>query len=252
MTHATEIFTKTVDYYTQYRPSYPEEVIQLLINKKILLKNAVIADLGAGTGIFTKLLLERGGLVYAVEPNQAMRTAAELELICYPNFKSVAATAEATTLPEQSIDLITVATAFHWMDANQAKLEFQRILKPSGYVALLWNVRDQEHSVLQQDYESLIKKYGHNYKERHEDKFDVAKLENFFSPSIMHSAVFPYAQHFDWEGLKGRLLSTSYAPQPHEANFNIMLEELRAIYDQYQDQNKVEFLYRTMMYYGQL
>ena len=252
MTQSTEIFTKTVDHYTKYRPSYPQEIIQLLINKKILAQNSVVADLGAGTGIFTKLLLEQGNIVYAVEPNQAMRTAAELELIRHPNFRSVAATAEDTTLPGHSIDLITVATAFHWIDASKAKTEFQRILKPSGYVALLWNVRDQENSALQRDYEHLLTKYAHNYKNQYENKFDLTKLENFFSPYIMHTNAFPYAQYFDWEGLKGRLLSTSYALQSHEANFNIMIEELCNIYDKYQDHGKVKFLYRTMVYYGQL
>jgi SAM-dependent methyltransferase len=250
MSQSTEIFTKTVGNYKKYRPSYPKDIITLLIDKTILTPDSIIADLGSGTGIFTKLLLDQGNFVFGVEPNRAMRTTAEQDLTPYPNFQSVAATAETTTITEHSIDIITVATAFHWLDADKVKIEFQRILKSPGYVVLLWNVRDQTNSPLQRDYEELIEKYGLHYKDQYAHKFDIEGLKDFFSPYPMHAITFPYVQQLDWEGLKGRLLSTTYALQPHEANFTIMVQQLKDIYDKYENQGTVEFLYNTEVYYG--
>lgn len=245
-----EHFTKTVQDYIKYRPSYPKEVLDVLVNECDLTKNKIIADIGAGTGILSKLLLDAGNSVYGVEPNQAMRKAAETYLKDYSNFHSIDGTAEETKLNDHSVDLVTVGTAFHWFDAEKTKIEFQRILKSPGWVLLVWNVRDIEHSNLLRDYEKLILEYGTDYRESSASKFDLSALENFFSPHKMTTRSFKNAQLLDWEGLKGRLLSTSYSLRSDDEKYSDMLSALKNIFNQYQKNGVVEFLYQTKLHYG--
>lgn len=248
----TERFTHTVDNYTKYRPSYPQEVITLLQEQCGLTKNSIVADVGSGTGIFTQLLLEQGCDVYAIEPNQAMREGAEQPLSRYKNFHSLNGTAENTLLTENFADIITVATAFHWFKIKETKKEFQRILKPQGWVVLLWNVRDQKSSPLLRDYEQLLIKYAIDYSKHFAEKSGDEERDAFFGDNKINSAMFSYAQYFDFTGLQGRLLSTSYAPTPEHPHYQPMLSELKIIFDKYQKNGQVEFLYQTQVYYGHL
>src|SRR3990167_7587928 len=165
MNKPTERFIETVQDYIKYRPSYPKEVLQLLIDEGDLTKNKIIADVGSGTGLLSKLFLDYGSVVYGVEPNQSMREAAEEYLKEYSNFYSINGTAEATLLEDQSVNIITVGTAFHWFDIVKTKVEFRRILKKDGWVLLVWNVRNMEESALLRDYENLLLMYGTDYKE---------------------------------------------------------------------------------------
>ena len=252
MTKPTDRFTKTVQDYIKYRPSYQKKVIKTLEDDCNLTKSSIIADVGSGTGILTKLLLDHGNTVSAVEPNQTMREAAETLLKDYAHFISINGTAEQTTLDNNSIDLITVGTAFHWFDPKKTKIEFQRILKSNGWVLLVWNVRNNEDSALMQDYESLISRVGTNYENLTPQRFNQYDLESFFSPNQMHTASFAYSQHFDWEGLKGRLLSTSYSPREGDANYESTINELKKIFQRYQKNGLIEFLYTTKLYYGML
>ena len=135
----TQRFTSRVDNYRKYRPGYPPEIIPYLVENAWLTPQSVIADIGAGTGLLTQLFLEHGNQVYAVEPNQAMRAAADELLVGYAHYHSVDASAENTSLPDYSVDMITAAQAFHWFDHEKTKLEFQRVLKPGGMVVLIWN-----------------------------------------------------------------------------------------------------------------
>ncbi|OAI48833.1 hypothetical protein AYO45_00735 [Gammaproteobacteria bacterium SCGC AG-212-F23] len=250
MKNSVERFSQTVNDYAKYRPSYPQEVLQVLIAKCGLTKDKIVADVGSGTGLLSKLLLEYGSAVYGVEPNQFMREAAEVYLKSYPNFFSVNGIAEATTLQNQSVDIITVGTAFHWFDAEKTKIEFKRILKSSGWVVLVWNVRNMEKSELLHDYEDLILRYGKDYRESNARRFDKTAIAEFFSPYEMKIQSFKNFQQFDWEGLKGRLLSTSYSLRPGDDQYDEMLEALKNIFDRYQRHGMVEFLYETKLYYG--
>lgn len=252
MQKPTERFTQTVSDYLKYRPSYPPEVLQVLKKDCGLKKTDTIADVGSGTGFLAKPLLEEGNVVYGVEPNAAMRSAAAYYLQEFPNYHMIDATAEATTLADHSIDIITVGTAFHWFDIPNTKIEFQRILKPDGWVVLAWNVRDIGKSKLLREYEDLIIKYGTDYKDTNAIRFDKVEVEDFFKPNEMHVAVFPHKQVFDLEGLQGRLLSTSYCPRPGDKNFSVMMHELKNIFYRHQHNGFVEFLYETKLYYGQL
>lgn len=242
-------FTQTVQDYIKYRPSYPTEVLETLIEDCGLTRNSIIADIGSGTGLLSKLFLDYGNTVYGVEPNQAMRKAGEEYLKQYSNFISVDGTAESTNLKDKSIDIITVGTAFHWFDPEKTQVEFKRILKNHGWVLLVWNVRDVERSTLIRDYEKLILKYGTDYRESSASKFDKTALDTFFSPNEIKTQSFTNSQKFDWEGLKGRLLSTSYSLRPDDKQYDNMLSDLKDIFDRYQKNGKVEFLYSTKLHY---
>lgn len=252
MSEPVNRFTKTVEYYLKYRPSYPHEIIPFLVKECGLTKDRIIADVGSGTGFLTKLFLDFGNTVYGVEPNQAMREAGKDYLKNYANFYSIDGSAETTTLSSQSIDIITAGTAFHWFDAEKSRIEFKRILKSPGWVVLIWNVRDIEHSSFMKDYEELINLYGTDFKSSKAKEFDKTALDSFFTPFEMKTAAFENSQHFDWEALQGRLLSTSYLPRPGDACFDKMLHALKNIYDRHQRKDKVIFLYKTKIYYGQL
>jgi SAM-dependent methyltransferase len=246
---STQRFSSRVENYARYRPSYPKEVINILERDCGLTRNSVGADIASGTGIFTKLLLEHGNPVFAVEPNNDMRRAGEVFLQAYSNFTSVDGTAETTTLPGKSVDFVTAAQAGHWFDIPQARREFARILKPGGWLVLLWNERQIDSSPFLRDYEQLLLRYGTDYQEvRHEHTVVGA----YYDPLPYQEKTFDLRQEFDYAGAEGRLLSSSYAPGPKHPQYQPMLRELRAIFDRRQQNGKIIFEYTTRMYYGRL
>jgi len=245
-------FNDNVEYYAKYRPNYPQEVMQIIKNEFHLDAGSLIADIGSGTGIFTKLLLDKKYQVLAIEPNTPMRHKAEQDLSHYTNFTSYATTAEATGLDENSIDCITVATAFHWFNKDAAKKEFLRILKPDGWCLLVWNLRDVEASPYMRDMEALFKQYGIDYTTSAAEKMDEAAVVNFFKPTEVTIAQFSNHQLFDWEGLKGRLLSISYLPKPGMPDYEEMESAFKRIFDKYQTNGQIAYQYQTKCYYSQL
>ncbi|MCW5590443.1 MAG: class I SAM-dependent methyltransferase, partial [Legionellales bacterium] len=242
----------TIEHYVKYRPNYPDAIYSFLSQQGMLKPQHVIADIGSGTGFLAKLFLEQGHRVYGIEPNSGMREAGEEYLAHYPHFYSIDAIAEATTLPENSIDWITAGTAFHWFDAANAKMEFQRILKSPGYALLIWNVRNTQDSPFIKDYEQLIIDYGKDYKNSRAEEFDKTALADFFAPYPMQTTSFVNIQLFDWEGLKGRLLSTSYSLRETDAGYDDMINALKILFDRHQHQGQVEFLYETKLYFGRM
>jgi len=247
----TKRFSKRVENYIKYRPSYPAEIIPLLEAECGLAAESVVGDVGSGTGILTELFLRHGNKVFGVEPNPEMRRAGEKLLANYPNFISVAASAEETSLPNESIDLIAAGQSFHWFDRDLAKIEFQRILKRNGWVVLMWNGFRVETSPLNKGYQDIVLRYGTDYKEVAREITGV-DVESFFAPGSCKCAKFTFKQVFDFAGLKGRLLSSSYAPESSDPNFEQMIEELRALFDANQQEGKVDFNYETEVYYGKL
>jgi ubiquinone/menaquinone biosynthesis C-methylase UbiE len=244
-----ERFSSRVENYARFRPGYPRGVIDVLENECLLKNDSVVADIASGTGIFTRLLLENGNRVFGVEPNAEMRQAGEEYLSQYPNFTSISGTAENTGLSDHSIDLVTVAQAAHWFDREKALPEFQRILKPDGYLALLWNDRRFDATEFDRDYEQMLVNYGTDYA-------DVKRLDEgastFFGMFACELRVLPNFQDFDYLALEGRLLSSSYAPQPGHPSHEPMLVELRRIFDAYQSGGKLRMEYDTKLYFGQL
>ncbi len=245
-------FTETVENYVKYRPSYPAEIYPFLVQHCGLTQEKMIADIGSGTGFLSKLFLDHGHIVYGVEPNRAMRTAGEQYLSQYPKFHSIDGQAEATTLDNQSVDWVTAGTAFHWFDPEKSKIEFKRILKSPGFVLLIWNIRNKQQSPLLQDYESLLLTFCKEYQNSPAQKFNQTVAEDFFKPYSMKMASFPNKQQFDWEGFKGRLLSTSYSLREPDPQYEKMIQGLHKIFERHQQQGMVELLYETKLYYGQM
>lgn len=244
-------FSNRAENYAKYRPGYPAEVIEILRSDCGLTETSVIADVGSGTGILSGLFLKNGNSVFGIEPNAAMRVSAERLLKQSANFASIDATAEATTLESGSVDFITAAQAFHWFDRDRAKKEFARILKPGGWVVLIWNERRLDSTVFLREYENLLLHYGTDYeKVRHENV--TGEIAQFFSPASCELKILENAQHFDFESLKGRVLSSSYTPAQDHPNFKPMLRKLEELFNANQKNGIVSFEYETRVYYGHL
>ena len=249
--NATSRFSDRVENYVRYRPGYPPEVVRELRAECGLAPNHIIADIASGTGIWTCPLLENGNSVFGVEPNAGMREAGERLLAAFPRFTSVTGTAEATTLADHSVDFVTAAQAAHWFDREQARREFARILKPGGWLVLLWNERLTDSTKFLRDYEQLLLTYGTDYEEvRHERTTDA--VNEFFDPAPFRERSFAMRQDFDYTGVEGRLLSSSYAPHPAHPQYAPMLRELRCIFDACAVGEQVAFEYKTRLYFGQL
>ena len=247
----TERFSSRVEHYTRFRPSYPREVILVLRDECALTPESVVADIASGTGLFTRLLLENGNQVFGVEPNDNMRQAGERFLAACPRFVSVAGMAEATTLRDQSVDLITSAQAGHWFDRERARAEFLRILKPDRFVTLMWNDRRTKNGEFEEAYEELVTEYGLDYEEVRErgKRSDGAE---FFAPCHCELRVIANYQDLDYAGLEGRLLSSSYIPQSGHESYRAMLADLRRIFDKYQRNGIVRVEYDTRVFFGKL
>jgi SAM-dependent methyltransferase len=249
-TDPTQRFSSRVDNYVRYRPGYPIEVLALLTRECGLTPESVIADIASGTGIFTRMLAENGNRVFGVEPNDEMRRAGEQLLGGCSHFTSIAGTAEATTLPDHSVEIITAAQAAHWFDRETARREFSRILKPGGWLVLLWNDRRMDSTEFQRQYEQLLRTYGTDYEDVRQRGMTLA-LEVFFGQSF-ETREFEYKQTFDYAGIEGRLLSSSYIPQKDHPKYDPMLIELRRIFADHQVDGRVSFDYDTRVHYGQL
>ena len=250
---STRRFSSRVADYVRYRPGYPPEIVEILKSDCALTESSVIADIGSGTGFLARVFLENGNRVYGVEPNKEMREAGEQVLKAWPGYSSVTGTAEATTLTAHSVDFVTAGQAAHWFQRGSARREFLRILRPGGWLVLVWNDRATDSTPLLHAYEQLLQSHCPEYGEvRRIDVRTASDVESFFSPAPMTSRKFSSHQLFDFEGLKGRLLSSSYAPQEGHPNHVPMLKELRGIFDRYQAGGRVIFAYETRMYFGQI
>jgi SAM-dependent methyltransferase len=248
----TKRFTNRVDTYVKYRPSYPKEAIDYLYEIVGLKPSSQVADIGAGTGIFSKLLLERGSNIIAVEPNQAMREAAESSLGGNPNFRTATGSAEHTGLTDQSVDFIVCAQAFHWFDRAAAQLEFRRILKPGGKAVLVWNSRLTRGTPFLVEYEQLLRTFGTDYVQVNHRNISPEALALFFKEGDLHIGRFQNRQLFDFEGLSGRLLSSSYSPAPGHPNHEPMMAELRRLFDRNEQNGTVSFDYETEVFWGEV
>ncbi len=252
MPDPTQRFSSRVENYIKYRPGYPGEVITLLEQECGLTSAATVADIGSGTGILTEPFLKHGNPVFAVEPNPEMRAAAERLLAGHPNFRSVNGTAEATRLADLCADLITAGQAFHWFDPDRTRREFVRVLKPGGWVALIWNERRTLSTPFLKDYENLLLAYATDYAAVNHANVDAAAIQAFFAPGTATLRSFPNRQVFDFQGLLGRLMSASYAPEPGHPRHEPMLAELASIFQAHEQNGAVTFDYDTLVYYGRL
>jgi ubiquinone/menaquinone biosynthesis C-methylase UbiE len=240
----TTRFTTRVDTYERYRPSYPAEVLDLARRECGVTADSRVADIGCGTGLLTRLFLEAGCDVVGVEPNAAMREAGERALRTYARFRSVAGRAEATTLPDASVDLVTAGQAFHWFDAEPARQEFRRILKPGGWVMLVWNER-RTTTAFMKDYDAAIAAYA-----TEQPRVNLQRIAGFFGNAMWRSAQFSNEQRLDREGLRGRLASSSYSPQPGTPEFERLMQAMDELFENHQRGGIVTIQYETDVFYG--
>lgn len=239
-------FSDRVSDYVKYRPGYPSDILTLLENEIGFDAQKDIADIGSGTGLLSKLFLGNDNLVYGVEPNDEMRAAGEKLLDEFINFVSINGTAENTTLADESVDVITSGQAFHWFDADKSKSEFMRILKPGGYAVLVWNERVKNASVFMREYEKLLPKYGTDFELVKHEKLGNKEFNKFFGVRNFKLASFENFQIFDFAGLKGRLLSSSYIPLDNKK----IVSDLKKLFDKYNKNGYIRFEYETKVYYG--
>jgi SAM-dependent methyltransferase len=247
----SERFSSRAQDYARYRPGYPDAALALLRERCGLGAGAVVADVGSGTGILTELLLRSGAEVIALEPNAAMRSAAEALLGGRPRFHSVAASAEATGLADASLDLWVAGQAFHWFDVARTRAEALRVLRASGSAALLWNEPPPQTVGFVADYEALLRRHATDYLKIKSSRADLDGMRRFFGGELQF-AEFPNEQRLDFEGLRGRLMSSSYAPEAGQPQHAPMLAELRGVFQRHARDGWVLFPYRTLVYYGPL
>ena len=245
-------FSSRVDDYARYRPGYPQTVADLLQSRCGLVPGASVADVGAGTGVFSRCLLAAGWWVSAVEPNAPMRSRAERDLSSNPRFRPVDGSAEHTTLADRSIDLVTAAQAFHWFDPIAAGIEWRRISRPPGWTALIWNERDRRHSRFGRDYHSLLLEYATDAKLVDREHDQPPRIAQLFRGQPYRRETLAYRQVLDFKGLTGRLMSSSYAPQSGDPQHVPMLEALRALFQRHQLGGGVTIEYETRVYLGTL
>lgn len=251
MSKSVDRFTSRVETYAKYRPGYPAEIVDLLRQECGLTPQSIVADIGSGTGKLCELLLASGNVVLGVEPNAAMRAVADNIFEDEPRFKTLDGSAESTTLPDSSVEVITAAQAFHWFDPVNTRGEWVRILKPGGWAVLIWNERQLLTTPFLSDYEELVLDFGIDYREvRHENV--AGRIESFFAPDDVASKSFPNMQVFDFDGLSGRVRSSSYTPEPDHPNFEPMMRRLKTIFDKHQQNGHVNLDYETKVFYGHL
>ena len=248
--NSTTRFSDRVEDYVKYRPHYPNVILSYLRDLYTFAPGWVVADIGSGTGISTEMFLRFGNNVFAVEPNREMRLKAEELLAEYPGFMSVHGTAEATGLADASVDLIAAGQAFHWFDPVGTRTEFVRIARPGAVVALIWNER-LILSDFEREYEELIIEYAGDYKTINHKNITDKQIGDFFRPQTFQLRVFENEQLFDFDGLKGRLLSSSYIPK-EGAGYGAMMEALAALFVRHAAGGQVRVGYETKVYTGVL
>jgi ubiquinone/menaquinone biosynthesis C-methylase UbiE len=249
---AKQRFSNRVADYARYRPGYPSALIDLLAKECGLRSDHIIADIASGTGLLTRLFLDHGNPVCGIEPNAEMRAGGEQYLRGYPHFTSIDGSAEATTLANSSVDFVTVGQAFHWFDWAAAQREFRRILKPGGWTVVIWQDRQMDETLFAREYEDVLVRYGIDYKSVKDSYPETEKMRNFFDAGTFQTQDLPNHQDFDWEGLGGRMRSSSYAPTETHANYVPMIAELRRIFDVYQQNGSVRMEYFARVYFGKL
>lgn len=246
----TQRFSDRVADYARNRPGYPPAVVDVLRDEIGLAPSWVVADLGSGPGISSEIFLAHGNVVLAVEPNDAMRAAAEARLAHRPGYRSVDGTAEHTGLEAGSVDLVVAAQAFHWFEPEATRREMARILRPPKWVALLWNTRHTTGSDFLVAYEALLDRYGTDYERVRHDK-RTGGIEAFFTQGHGRRTI-SNAQALDWPAFRGRVFSSSYTPSATDPAREGMVRELRALFEAYADTGAVTITYDTEVFIGRL
>ncbi|MGD8277168.1 MAG: class I SAM-dependent methyltransferase [Gemmatimonadota bacterium] len=249
---STTRFSDRVDHYVRSRPRYPPGVLRILEEETGLRPSWEVADFGSGTGISAELFVANGNRVFAVEPNAAMRAAAEVRFRGDDRFVSVAGTAEETGLAPGSVDLVVAAQAFHWFDTRKARVHFARILREPRWVALLWNRRRLRATPFLAAYEDLLLEFGTDYQAVRHDAAGYRDPIDAFYGGRYRRRELSNEQVLDRQGLVGRLLSSSYTPAAGHPDREPMLARLGEIFERYQSDGTVVMEYDTELFVGRL
>ncbi len=243
----TTRFTDRVENYVRYRPGYPREIVEYLASELACRPPGPLLDVGSGTGLLTRPLLEAGYAVTGVEPNKAMRDAGARHLADCPGFTSLDGTAEQMPVNDRSAGAILAAQAFHWFKPAAARAEFARVLRPGGWVVLLWNNRETDSTPFLRGYEALLRTYCPDYADIQATHADEEEIAAFFAPEPMRLARFPNHQDLDLPAIRGRLLSSSYVPSAgpdHEA----ILRDLDTLFAATSSHGRVQVRYQTCLF----
>jgi len=244
----TERFTGLAEIYARCRPSYPVAAIDAILSRTNLRPGSVLVDVGSGTGISSRVFAARGLSVIGIEPNADMRQQAEAALADLPGPKPVyrAGQAEATGLPEAKADAVLAAQAFHWFEPAAALTEFHRIVRPGGWVILMWNERDPS--------DPFTAAYGALIRSAPEAAaIEVPRGragEVLFTSPLFEGAerqVFVNSQELDLDALLGRAFSASYAPHSGEAA-QLFAAALQEVFECFERNGRVVLHYETSVY----
>jgi SAM-dependent methyltransferase len=245
-------FSDRVDDYVKYRPHYSPDVVQAVKRACGLRPEHIIADVGCGTGLLAKIFLENGNRVVGVEPNREMRAGGESYLAAYPNFSMVDGSAEKTNLADTSVDFVIAGQAFHWFRPDETRAEFARILKPERWVVLVWNDRDTTSKPFLRAYEDFVLRHSTDYEQvAHKYLASFDALQRFFAPDDVKLIEQHNQQELDFDGLRGRLLSSSYVPRAGE-EYEAMIGELPHLFSSHANNGHVTLEYDTKIFYGHL
>lgn len=255
----TARFSDRVGAYVAARPGYPMALAPLLARELALPPRAAVADIGCGTGLSSQPFVAAGLEVVGIEPNAPMRAAADATFLRAPNFRSLAGSAEATGLPDASIDLAVAGQAFHWFDHARFAVELRRVLRPGGALALFWNSRRHDASDFMAEYNALLLTYCAEYR----DKWKGDDVGTKHAPAMQQvfggsgagrwrEAELPNAQQLDRAGLIARVESDSYAPKPGDPLHAPMVQALNLLFDRHQRDGRVRFVYRCRIFFGPL
>ncbi len=249
-----DLFSGKAANYSKFRPAYPRELIHLLEKHISLTPLTVVADIGSGTGIMSRLFIENGNVVYAVEPNDEMRQYSSTSLRAYPQFHALNGTGENTGIADNIVDLVVCAQSFHWLNPELAKKEFHRILNNEGYVALVWNDKVDSEIGFNSEYEAIcknFKKFTPNYSRKGSTVADPMILEKFFSGDYRFLELENY-QELNIEGVLGRYSSTSYAIDPEDPRYTALLNTMEEAFERHQEKGFVRLQYKTKIFLGKV
>jgi len=243
------VFKEKAADYTASRPDYPAAFFETLKTICPPQEDTTVADIGSGTGILTEALLRSGYRVTAIEPNTEMRQMSDLRLGQLPGYRSLAGSAENTSLPSASVHLITAAQAFHWFDIARARTEFLRVLTPNGQVALIWNDRlpdDPLHVALNE----IFKECGGDKRNALLTREDNSDVPRFFGSTTPQQFTWPHAHHLEREGLLSLAFSRSYFPGRQTPAGLAATDRLSQIFDRLATNGTVTVPYRTTAFIG--